>query len=331
MDLKKIIIPLILFIAGFSFQQFFSSCVPFYFDDHEFHTNYIQSSVGEKFTQTFSPNYGSIADSPRSIYALLFQLMFYFFSFDYCSYRIIKSAIFAIVVVLIYFLGKRLSDSKYTPILSALYFTILFPAYMHTLTYDEPYIIGEVFKLSALLIFLKDFFSAKTSIKSQIIVWLLSLLAARTYFPSSSIIGIIILFTIFTELRKMSIKGDGPSVNRPMACSLRSPSPFFEHTKNSTSINPPVKYTGGILSVKRYYLLFIFLLLIQFPIHSNFETGMFKPKITNLEKVLTNNANIVLTSPLINFGNLYYKSISEVLSFSGSWLTILILIFLGLY
>ena len=152
-----------LFIFSFFYILFFSQCIPFFFDDHEFNRSYIQTSYVELFKQLVSLSSGGISGGPQQVYGIFFRFLFPFFGFEYCSYRIAKALIFSSLVVLLFTLADVFFRNWKVSLTYTLIITVNFPFYIHTLVYDGPHIIAEFFKVMAILFFLKDIREEKTS------------------------------------------------------------------------------------------------------------------------------------------------------------------------
>ena len=196
--MHKNILLLTIAVISFMYILFFSQCVPFFFDDHEFHHNYVQTSWKELSLQFFSFNTeGGIADGLRPVYGLFFKTIFPFLGFDYCSYRIVKAIIFAVLITLIFVFTNYLLKNTLLALYYSIFIMTLFPLYIHTLVYDGPHIIAEFFKILALFLIVKDIQQQKTSFLRQFLIILFSLLAIRTYPPAYSVLGALFLFIIF--------------------------------------------------------------------------------------------------------------------------------------
>ncbi len=140
---RNTILILTIFVVSFFYILFFSQCVPFFFDDHEFHSNYIKTSWKEIFHQFFSLNTkGGIADGLRPVYGMFFKIIFPFLKFDYCGYRIIKGIIFSALITLIFIFSNNLIKNKIITVLLSIFLMTLFPVYIHTLGYNGPHIIA---------------------------------------------------------------------------------------------------------------------------------------------------------------------------------------------
>src|SRR3989338_6474090 len=78
---------LLLFLLSFGYMLFFTECVPFFFDDHEFHRDYVSVSYKQFGLELFSLKKGGISDGPRPVYGLFFKTLFPFMGYNYCQWR----------------------------------------------------------------------------------------------------------------------------------------------------------------------------------------------------------------------------------------------------
>lgn len=190
------------FFVAFLYIHFFTSGVPFFWDDHIFHESFDQSTALQLAKSMFSLH-ENVLHTSRSVYGLFFKTLFAIFTYDFYYYRLIKSAIFALVMMLVFFFSTAIFKSKlYSWIVSLLIFSS-FPQYIHTFVFDEPYIIAEFFKLSAFLLFIKDIHQKKSSWHSQVGIAVCTFLATRTYNPSAALVGVLILCTLVYDRKKL--------------------------------------------------------------------------------------------------------------------------------
>lgn len=198
---KKYILVGALFLLSLGYMSFFSQCVPFFFDNHEFHTHYIKMSNTELLSDMFHINIGGLSASPRPINAFIVKSLFYFFRFDYCAYRTAYSFIFAGFIISVYALAVFLFKRKSIAVLFAGYLMTNFPLYIHIMCYG-PHLYGELFKILAILFFLRDIMQEKTSYARQLWVYVFSLFAVRSYISAFSVAGILPLFTLLYDRKK---------------------------------------------------------------------------------------------------------------------------------
>lgn len=200
MNDKKIIV--LIFIVAFCYMYVFTSGIPFFWDDHEFHQGFYEKSLKNTVLAIFSPNESAL-DTTRPVYGLFFKFLFFFFKFNFEMYRLFKALIFAAAISVAFILSKEFIASLKTRLLFITVVIFSFPIYIHTLVFDEPFIIAELFKLVAIFLFLKDFENKKSSIKTQAFIFLLTLLAIRTYNPSASLIILFFVFILLFNFDKL--------------------------------------------------------------------------------------------------------------------------------
>ncbi len=124
----------------------------------------------------------------------------------------------------------------------------------------------------------------KTKGVSQFIIFFMALLAVRTYPPAYSIAGILILYTIVYNRKKL----------------LRYLPLFFA----IIMIQFPVTFTLGALDP-----------------HSG---AIYGPKLINIKSVFLNDFVKNITTPIPTMSDLYYKSFTAILTFFGFWLILLV-------
>lgn len=192
----------LIFIVTFCYMYLFTSGIPFFWDDHEFHQDFYERSFKDTVLSIFSFQESAL-DSSRPIYGLFFKLLFFFFKFNFEMYRLIKALIFAASICAAFVLSNRFISSTKLRLIFISVVTFNFPIYIHTLVFDEPFIIAELFKLMGIILFLKNFGNQETNIKNQILVFLFSILAIRTYNPASSVIILLFVFVLFFNFEKL--------------------------------------------------------------------------------------------------------------------------------
>ncbi|MEK6921741.1 MAG: hypothetical protein AABX82_07680 [Nanoarchaeota archaeon] len=277
---------LFLFLLSFGFMFFFTECVPFFFDDHEFHRDYIATSYKQLGGQLFSLNHGGISDGPRPVYGLFFKTLFPILGYDYCYWRIVKAGIFSLFIILFYVLSMNILKKKNVALLSTLFVMTLFPTFLQQFGYNGPHIFAELFKVSAILLFLYDIEREKTSWMLQIAVFFCSLFAVRVYPPGYSIAAILPLFTLFYARKKI----------------MRYLPLFFF----IVLIQFPITFQLGALSPD--------------------ATGTYSLKSINMVWFLTNDFLQNISNPIPNMSFLYYKSATAILTFFGFWLLVVCLL-----
>ena len=280
------IIFLILFITSFSYILFFTQCVPFFFDDHDIHSSYVNQGYKSKFLQLINLNHSNSLSGPRPVYSLFFITIFPFLGFDYCAYRIAKAIVFSFLVFVLYSISHFLFKKEWSAIATTIVIMTSFPLFIQTFGYNGTHIFAELFKDLAILFFIRDIINNKSSIFRTILIFVFALLAIRSYDPSYSIAAILPLFTLFYKPRKFP----------------------------------------------KYIPLFLFIILIQFPLGISFETiaqpngPTYTPKLINIKHVFTDGIIEHITSPFPNYSNLYYKPAIAILTFFGFWLLIISII-----
>lgn len=193
----------LVFFVSFFYIFFFTQCVPFFFDDHQFHRDFVEQTYKAQISQIFSLNSGGLSDGPRPVFGILFKTLFSFLGFDYCGYRIVKSIIFSFFIICVYLIALFLFRNKNIAVILSFFIMSALPTFIQTFGYNGPHIIAEMFKILALLFFLSDFKKDKSCWKNQIIIFIFVLLAVRTYVPAFSVVGVIILFTLVYDRIKI--------------------------------------------------------------------------------------------------------------------------------
>lgn len=279
---ETVIILSLLFIISFSYMLFFTECVPFFFDDHEFHRDYVSTNYKELFQQLFSLNKGGISDGPRPVYGLFFKTLFPFFGYSYCLWRLAKAVVFSALILVFYLLGKKLLQKRSSAILCTFFVMTLFPTFLQNFGYNGPHIFAELFKISALLLFLYDFNREKTSWILQISIFFSALFAIRVYPPAYSIAAILPLFTLLSARKKM----------------IRYLPLFFF----IILIQFPITFQLGALNPN--------------------STGIYGPKLINIGRFISNDFSENIMQPIPTMNTLYYKSFTAILTFFGFWLLV---------
>jgi hypothetical protein len=199
---KKYVLLILLFLISFSYIYFFSSSLPFFYDIHEFHTTYTQMTNIEILTQMTPINTGTISAGHRPIKAMIAKSIFTLYGYEYSPYRIVYALIFGLFIVIIFTLAKYLFKENSIAAIFSLYIMTNFPLYIQTIGYG-PHLYGELFKIVAIILFLRDFGQEKTSYTKQLLIYLFSLLAVRSYISAFSIAGILPLLTISYDRKKL--------------------------------------------------------------------------------------------------------------------------------
>lgn len=202
--IRHVVAMVCLFFLSFAYMHFFTQCVPFFFDDHEFHRDYVQQEYEEQFLELVSFNTGRVSDGPRPVYGIFFKTMFGFLGFDYCGFRIAKTIIFSLFVIAVYGVAFMLFKRRFVALVCAMVIMTLFPTFLQTFGYNGPHIIAEFFKLLVIVFLLRDIRQNNTSFINQITMFFLSLLAIRTYAPAYSLAGTLPLFVVIYDWRKFA-------------------------------------------------------------------------------------------------------------------------------
>lgn len=302
---KKIL--LLLFILSFSYIFFFTQCVPFFFDDHEFHADYVKADYKEHFRDLVRLGADSIATGPRPVYGFYAKALFPLLGYDYCGYRIAKALIFSLLISAFYLLLLQLFKRKTIALITTVYFMTTFPLFLQTFGYNGPHIFAELFKIAAIILFVKDITCEKTSIMRQGLVFMFALLAIRSYSPAYALAVILPFFTLFYVLFVASAKQQ--------------------------------RWQSLLNYGKRYGILFVCIMMIQFPVtlvdniaSGNFLGGIstktYTPKLVNIKHVFLNDLKESIFNLKPSYISLYYKSFSAIVTFFGFWLIVISSVFL---
>ncbi len=186
---------LMIFLLSLSYMFFMTSNIPFFWDDHQFHQGYASQSSLELIKQMFDFSSESALSTARSTYALFFKFLFYSFDYNFAWFRFFKAIVFAFSMIFVHILANFLIKNKLFATISTLLIMFSFPIYIHTLVFDEPFILAELLKLIVVILFVKELYAAKSSLLRQFSILALSFLMLRAYNPSASII-----LTIFAYL-----------------------------------------------------------------------------------------------------------------------------------
>lgn len=270
----------VLFILAFSYIFFFTQCVPFFFDDHEFNRGYVPVGYTRHLLELFSLNTGDSIFDSRPVYGIYFVTAFSFFGYDYCAHRFIKAILFGFCVLVFYSLAFFLFKRKSIAFTTTLVIMTYFPIYIQIFGYAGPHIFAEAFKMLAMLFFLFDITQEKSSGFRQFLVLLFALLAMRSYSSSYAIAAILPLFTLFYQPKKF----------------LRYSFLFF------------------------LLFLIQFPLGAPFAPSSITAGETFMPKLINIKHVFLNQFFEYITSPVPHYNELYYKPAIAILTFFGFWL-----------
>jgi hypothetical protein len=194
----------LLFLIAFAYIFFFTSGVPPFWEEQVYQSDYVQEStlhwVKEIF---FSFGKNNILDADRPFDALLFKGLFAVTGYNYMLMRFFKALLFGIFVVLLYSFVNKYVKNKTAACSVSLFIMFSFSLYIHTLVFAEPYLLTETLKLGIFLLFLKDYYSQKTSYHTQFVVGLLFLLSIRAYLPAYSTMGILFAFVLLDNWKRI--------------------------------------------------------------------------------------------------------------------------------
>ena len=187
---------IIIFIFSFLHILFFTQSLPPFWEAYQTHEGMIQQSLALFLAQIFTFS-GSILDKVWPAYGLYFKFLFSFFGYDFSgSFRIVKALIFSTAMLLVFYIFHHFLRSKKLALTGTVLIATSYPLYIHTMVFDEPFIIGETYKLAALFLFLITSQQEHITVIRQISVYLLAVLAFRTYPPAASLLPLLILTTL---------------------------------------------------------------------------------------------------------------------------------------
>ena len=191
----------LLFLTAFFYLLFFSSGIPFFWDNHEFHEYFVNLPYLESLQQLITPTASTIGDAPRATYGILVRTLFILFKHEFFFWIVAKTLFFAGTITAFYLLLRKIEFSKKTAFIATLALLTNYPVYFHTLLFAEPFIIAEFFKITILCMLVKDITQEKTSWKTQLTIALLAIPALRSYPPGVALVPTIVLFFVFTSFR----------------------------------------------------------------------------------------------------------------------------------
>ncbi|MCK4326308.1 hypothetical protein KAW55_06085 [bacterium] len=275
-----------LFLISFFYMFFFTNNVPFFWDDQPFHQSYFKQPWSELFREFVSIGTDNMFALPGTVCTLLFKIWFYLVGYSIPFFRAGKAIFFALLIMLLFLLSNRYMKNYAISLLFSLFIMCSFSLFVQMFLYDQPYIVGEVFKIVVFILFLKDFHQKKTSVASQVLIAILAMLAIRTYQPMYSIPLIFGLYIVFNRFRNFKR--------------------YFILLAYLLSIFLPFKQ-----------LLSPTLILSTTPYSYNF---------INLKRILINKLFGHIISPLVRMEDLYYKPLIAVITFFGFWLFVISLI-----
>jgi hypothetical protein len=269
---------------------FFTQGVPFFWDDHQFHEHFLSYSasywIKDIITQTGTL---SLYDH-RGVYALFVNALFYLFEYSFDYYRLIKAGVFGAYICSFYFITYFMTKKESFSFLLSLLPLCSFPLYIHTLVFDEPFIIMELFKISAFLLFLRWYLEFPRRYSFLVLSVGCMFFASRTYITGYSAYATLFLFLFFQQLKRIK-----------------------EHPKILTLTIIVTLILGSIAG--------------YFFIHAA-PHGI---SIFPFTHTFLNEWSNTISSPLITFDSLYYKSFSAMLTFFGFWILVVSSIILSIH
>lgn len=198
MHRNKIKLQLFLVSAVFIYILFFTQKLPIFWEAHLSFSDWAKTDAGYFIKEIFDLT-GNILNKEVVVFSLFFKLNFALFRYDFEWFRIAKAVIFTAMIFLIFKINTVIfTKNKYAFIATALSATS-FPIYIHTMVFDEPFILAELLKLSALFLFLIDVKSQKKSFIRQTAIFIFSVLAFKTYTPAGTTMPILAAFLITTQ------------------------------------------------------------------------------------------------------------------------------------
>lgn len=188
----------IVVISAFFYMFFFTQSLPIFWEAHLSFADWAKTDAGYFIKEIFDLT-GNILNKEVVVFSLFFKLNFALFGYDFEWFRIAKAVIFTAMIFLIFKINNIIfTKNKYALVATTLSATS-FPIYIHTMVFDEPFILAELLKLNALFLFLIDVKSQKTSFIRQTAIFIFSLLAFKTYTPAGTVIPILATFLITTH------------------------------------------------------------------------------------------------------------------------------------
>lgn len=279
--------PISLFFFATLFMSFFTIGVPFFWDDHQFNQHFLAYPASQWVGEIFGVNIlNPFLMETRAMYALLVKVLFAVVGYSFFYYRITKAMIFGVYIMCFYFLSVRFIKNKNFSFFLSFLPLCSFPFYSHILYFDEPFIIMEMFKLAAFVLFFFWYEKYTQRTTSFFTITLLiscffAFLAMRTYASGYSILGIVPLFLIFTQWKRIT--------QSPLLLGI-------------------IIFFGGI---------------ILFIIYKNHISFPFPLTSINLQRVFLRGWGETIITPFIHLDTLYYKPFSAVITFFGVWLIII--------
>lgn len=189
-----------IFCLAFLLIVFLSADVPPHWESHLFIEGAFSRDLLEVLWTTVRLGDEVPTASHGPVNVFYYRILFFLFGYNFFLYRLIKSLFFAGAMVFFFRLALFFLEMRYAVMASA-FFMFSFPLFIQTFVFDEGFIIGEFFKMTALFFFFNSL--VNSSIKKKFLFFIFALLAIRMYTPTFSIIGVVLGYLIFFERKKI--------------------------------------------------------------------------------------------------------------------------------
>lgn len=194
---KSILLVVIIFI----FYYFLTISIPPFWEDHSFNQRFIQTPITTQINHIFKIGNQNIFDLERPVLGLYFHLTFALFKYNFFWHQFAKIIFTAISSLLLFALIQTHLKNENIALLITLFSYLSYPVFSNFLQYDNPFVFSQFFKVAAIYFLLRDITKEKTNLLNQVLVLLFAVLAFRSYNQAWSIVGVIIIFTVFYKLR----------------------------------------------------------------------------------------------------------------------------------
>ncbi len=199
--MTKIKKTILLVLIIFTFYYFLTISIPPFWEDHSFNQRFIQTPITTQINHIFKIGNENIFDLERPFLGLYFHLTFALFKYNFFWHQLTKIIFTAFSSLLLFSLLCTHLKSKNLAFAITLFSYLSYPVFSNFLQYDNPFVFAQFFKVAAIYFLLKDITKEKTNPLNQVLVLLFAVLAFRSYNQAWSIVGVIILFTLFYKLR----------------------------------------------------------------------------------------------------------------------------------
>lgn len=297
---------LLVFFLAFGYIFFLSAGVPPFWEEQVYQGWYVQEPMLTHIKDIFLGfGHNNIFSSGRPFDAVLFKVLFSITGYNYVAMRFAKAIIFGFLITLIFSLVKKFTKNEIAAYCSSFFIMSTLSLYIHTLVFAEPYLFTEVLKLIIFFLFFNDYFAEKTSFLKQFFIGLLFLLSIRTYQPAYSTMGILILFVLLHNWRRLKrylylffffIIAAIPwplttNIGGNLSPNLWSIQHFFLNDISHYTLTPVISLQGlyykpffALLTFFGIWLMFIFLILfLVHPLLRKFFPGIFIESENHLE------------------------------------------------